>query len=327
VDTVSLPCMDTQLQELISQSIEAYQVAFNGKKQLWQHQIPDLADFLHSRGGRIVFCGMGKSGWVAGKLAATFNGLGISAAWLHAAEALHGDAGMLQTTDTLLVVSKSGNGPELLAVARLAREAGIPIAGILGNMDSPLASICTWRLNCVVSHEADPDNLAPTASTMISLVCGEILALSLKTLNGFNSTDFARIHPAGQLGRNLNLRVVDVMHPVEAVACVSSATGVRETLVQMTRFNLGAACVVDGAALSGVITDGDLRRGLINGLDIDNATALSIMNTNPVTVKPDQSLLEALSLMEGREKKLSALPVVNDAGTLLGLIRLHDIYG
>jgi arabinose-5-phosphate isomerase len=322
-----LTCMETQLQDLLSSSLDSYQQAFLDKKHLWRDVLPGFATFLHKKNGRVIFCGMGKSGWVAGKLTATFNGLGVSAAWLHAAEALHGDAGMLQSTDTLIVVSKSGSGPEVLAVSRLAKEAGIPVAGILGNVHSPVAALCAWVLNCSVEREADPDNLAPTVSTMISLVCGEILALSLKTLRGFNAGDFARIHPAGQLGRNLNLRVADIMHCKEKVACVNPQTGLRETLVQMTEFSLGAACVLESGKLIGVITDGDLRRGLINGINIDDVTAQVLMNRNPVTIHPEQTLLEALEQMEGNRLKLSVLPVVDKEFTLVGLIRLHDIYG
>lgn len=277
--------------------------------------------------GKIVTAGMGKSGAAARKLAATLCATGSPAACLHPAEAEHGDFGLLEPGDVLILISKSGATPEILRLAARARDLGVTRIGICGRIDTELARLCDAVLDASVDEEGDPYNLIPASSAIVATALGDALAVSLAALRRFSPEDFRLLHPGGQLGRNLRLRVRDAMHSGSQVPWVRPQDPLRQVVIAMTEKPLGAACVLGAEArLAGLITDGDLRRALERHDDIRSLTAADVMTPNPVTISPEASLREALLLMERRPRQLSVLPVTDASGLALGLLRLHDIY-
>ena len=282
---------------------------------------------LADSSGKIVTAGMGKSGAAARKLAATFCATGAPSAFLHPAEAEHGDFGLLEPGDVLVLVSKSGTTPELLRLAARARDLGAARIGICGRLDTELARLCDVALDASVEEEGDPYNLIPASSAIVATALGDALAIALAALRRFSPEEFRLLHPGGQLGRNLRLRVRDAMHSGEEVPWVRPGDSLREVVIAMTQKPLGAACVLDAnGRLAGLITDGDLRRALERYDDIRSLTAADVMTRSPITISPEASLREALVLMERRPRQLSVLPVVAPDGLALGLLRLHDIY-
>ena len=276
--------------------------------------------------GKIVVTGIGKSGHVARKIAATLCSTGTPSVFLHPAEAVHGDLGVYAPGDPTVIVSKSGATDELLRLVPTLREFNSPIIGILGNASSPLAAMVDVVLDASVRREVDPNNLAPTASAIVALSLGDALAVALIHARSLSVEEFGRYHPGGQLGNALRLRVSDVMHVGEAVAWVREDDPLKEVVVAMTQRPLGAACVVDAeGAFRGLITDGDLRRALRTHDDIRPLRARDVMTTNPVSIGPNARLVDALERMENRPSQISVLPVV-DAGRCVGLVRLHDLY-
>jgi arabinose-5-phosphate isomerase len=294
-------------------------------------------DLILAHPGKVVVTGIGKSGHIARKIAATLCSTGTAAVFLHPAEAAHGDLGIYTAGDPTILISKSGASAELLALVPLLRQfqsaqvqshqVQSQIIGILGNAASPLAAQVDVLLDAAVEREADPNNLAPTASAVTALAVGHALAIALMCARHFTPQDFGRFHPGGQLGRNLTLRVSDAMHSGREVAFVAPDTSLKEVIVAMTRRPMGGACVVaaDGT-LAGFLTDGDLRRALAKHDDIRGLRAADAMTGTPVTIGPESSLGQALELMERRPSQISVLPVVDAAGRALGLIRIHDIY-
>lgn len=277
--------------------------------------------------GKVVVTGIGKSGHVARKIAATLCSTGSPAVFLHPAEAMHGDLGIYTPGDPTLLLSKNGASVELLGLCPLLRHFHSPLIGILGNPAAPLAAEMDVLLDASVEREADEHNLAPTASAVTALAVGHALAIALMRARHFTPEQFGRFHPGGQLGRNLRLAVRTAMHAGADVALVSPETCLREVIIAMTRCPLGAACVVTGdGALAGVITDGDVRRALTNHEDIRQLYARDAMTRRPVTIGPDATLGEALELMERRSSQISALPVVDAEGKAVGLLRLHDVF-
>ncbi len=288
--------------------------------------ITRAVDIILAHRGKVLVVGLGKSGHVAQKIAATLCSTGTPAVFLHAAEVVHGDLGMYTPGDPAIMVSKSGARAELVQLVPLLRQFQSPLIGILGNLTSVLAQQVNVVLDARVSKEADPLNLAPTSSTTVALAIGDALAVALMTARRFTDTDFARFHPAGQLGRNLLLQVSDVMHVGQQVAWVAPADPVRDVVVGMTQHPLGAACVVEGGKLAGIVTDGDLRRALQSHDDIRQLKAGDIMTRNPVTVGPSIVLRDAVKIMEDRPSQISVLPVVDEHGKCVGLLRIHDVY-
>jgi arabinose-5-phosphate isomerase len=278
--------------------------------------------------GKVVVTGIGKSGHIGHKLAATLSSTGTPAVFLHAAEAVHGDLGIYTPGDPSILVSKSGATGELLRLVPLLRQFKSPLIAIVGNLASPLARQADVVLDARVEREADHLNLAPTCSSTVALALGDALAVALMHARRFTHQDFAQFHPAGQLGRNLWLRVADVMHQGAAVAWVSPETPLRQVIIAMTERPLGAACVVDqDSLLLGIITDGDIRRTLLTYEDFREVRAQDIMTKGPVSVPALASLKDAARLMEDRPSQISVLPVVDtDTNRCLGLIRIHDIY-
>ena len=251
---------------------------------------------------------------------------GTPAVFLHAAEAAHGDLGVYAEGDPVLMISKSGTTEEMLRLIPFFKESHSKVISIVGNITSPIARNSDYVLDATVEKEADALNLAPTASTTVALAIGDALAVALMHARGFTENDFARFHPGGQLGKNLLLKVEDVMHELHEIAQVAENNSFRELIIAMTKFNLGAACVVDKENnLIGLVTDGDVRRSLIRDADLSSMFVNTIMTKNPISISPRASLKEAVAMMENRTSQLSVLPVVED-GKCLGLIRIHDIY-
>jgi arabinose-5-phosphate isomerase len=289
-----------------------------------------ILDASHSstNGGKVVVSGMGKSGHVGQKIAATLCSTGTPAVFLHAAEATHGDLGVYSPGDPTILISKSGSTGELVRLVPILRQFHSPLIAIVGNLNSPLATEADVVLDGRVAREADPLDIVPTASAVVALALGDALAAALMVARRFTHQDYHRFHPGGQLGRNLGLRVTDVMHRGARVAWVSPETSLREVVIHMTEHPLGAACVVDGNYhLLGLITDGDVRRALQKYEDIRPLCARDVMTLQPISVTPALMLKDAASIMENRASQISVLPVCESTdGPCLGLVRIHDIY-
>ena len=284
-------------------------------------------DIITNHNGKIVISGMGKSGLIAQKIAATLCSIGNEAVFLHPAEAVHGDLGIYAPGDPTILISKSGATDEIIRLIPILKEFNSPLIGILGNMNSILSNEMDLVLDASVSKEVDPLAIVPTSSTTLTLAIGDALAAVLMANKNFKREDFAKLHPAGDLGRRLKLKVKDVMQPIDKVAVVDSNDDLRNTVIKMTEKPQGAALVLnDEKILMGIITEGDLRRSLANEIDIDNCKANELMSANPIAIKVDSSLSEVISLMENRESQISVLPVVDQSNICLGLIRIHDIY-
>lgn len=271
--------------------------------------------------GRIVISGIGKSAIIAQKIVATLNSTGSPAIFLHAADAIHGDLGVVQQEDVVLVISKSGESPEIKVLVPLIRNFGNPLMAMVGNMQSYLAKHAHYVFNTTVEQEACPNNLAPTTSTTAQLVMGDAIAVCLMRQKGFRVEDFAKLHPGGALGKKLYLRVSDLLHDNEKPEVQEDAS-LREVIVEMTRKRMGVTAVVNKeGGLLGIITDGDLRRMLErNGMD--QVKACDIMSRSPKTIAPDQLAVNALDLM--RQHEITHLAVIHDQ-RYTGMIHLHDL--
>ena len=286
------------------------------------------SDIISNHSGKVVLCGMGKSGLIAQKIAATLCSIGNKAVFLHAAEAVHGDLGIYAPGDPTILISKSGATEEMLRLIPILKEFNSPLIGILGNMKSPLVRQMDVVLDASVKKEADPLGIVPTSSTTLTLAIGDAIVGVLMSQGDFKQDDFARLHPAGDLGRRLRLIVENIMQSIQDVAIVSKNDNLRKVVIEMTEKPQGAALVVDGEnQLIGIVTEGDLRRALADGKDIDKITVIDLMTPNPIAININSPLKEAIILMEDRKSQISVLPVVkNDGKTCAGLLRLHDIY-
>ncbi len=273
--------------------------------------------------GRVIVTGMGKSGHIAGKIAATLASTGTPSFFMHAAEASHGDIGMITREDVLLAISNSGETAEVLMMIPHASRLGVPLIAITGNPKSSLARAAGAHLDVSVAEEACPLNLAPTASTTATLAIGDALAVSLLEARGFTSQDFARSHPGGVLGRKLLLHVSDVMRKGDDLPVVSPDARLAEGLVIMSRKGLGMCVIVDGSRMLGVFTDGDLRRALDARADVHHTTMREVMISPGKSVQPQELAAEAAHLME--KHRITALPVVDAAGVLVGALNVHDL--
>jgi arabinose-5-phosphate isomerase len=272
--------------------------------------------------GRIVISGIGKSAVIAQKIVATLNSTGTPSIFMHAADAIHGDLGMVLQDDVVIILSKSGESPEIKVLVPLVKSFGNTLIAIVGNIESYLAKQSDIILNTTVSQEACPNNLAPTSSTTAQLVMGDALAICLMEMKGFQSDDFAKFHPGGSLGKKLYLRVADLYIHNEKPSVLSSQT-LKEAIVEMTRKRLGVTAVIDGENnLLGIITDGDLRRMLEKSSAIDSVKVKDIMSAHPQTIEPGMLAVEALDIL--RKKEISQL-VVTEKGKYLGIIHLHDL--
>ncbi len=273
--------------------------------------------------GRVVISGVGKSAIVAQKIVATLNSTGTPSLFMHAADAIHGDLGMIQKDDVVLLVSKSGESAEIKVLVPLVKSFGNLLIGMGGNLYSYLARHADYFLNTTVAKEACPNNLAPTSSTTAQMVMGDVLAICLMELAGFTGQDFAKFHPGGNLGKRLYLRVQD-LYTLNPQPMVLPTASLKEVIVEITNKRLGATTVVhkDGS-IQGMITDGDLRRMLEKSSSLDNITAADILSKNPKTILYDELAVNALEML--RHNDISQLIVVNSAGTYLGILHLHDL--
>jgi arabinose-5-phosphate isomerase len=272
--------------------------------------------------GRVVISGIGKSAVIAQKIVATLNSTGTPSIFMHAADAIHGDLGMVQQEDVVIIISKSGESPEIKVLVPLIRNFGNTLIAMVGSMDSYLARNATIILNTTVEQEACPNNLAPTTSTTAQLVMGDALAVCLMELKGFQPDDFAKFHPGGMLGKKLYLRVEDLYRNNEKPMVLASHS-LKQVIVEMTAKRLGITAVVDADdRLLGIITDGDLRRMLEKSAAIESIKAGDIMTTQPQTIGPEELAVDALDLL--RKKEISQLAVTNN-GTYLGILHLHDL--
>ena len=275
--------------------------------------------------GRVVVTGMGKSGHVARKIAATLASTGTPAFFVHPGEASHGDLGMILPQDIVLALSNSGETDEVLFILPVIKRQGIPLIAITGNAHSSLADQANVHLDASIAAEACPLGLAPTASTTAALVMGDALAVALLEARGFTSEDFARSHPAGSLGRRLLLHISDVMHTGAGIPTVPPSASLTQALMEMTHKHLGMTAVVDGNQhLLGVFTDGDLRRALDDDdLDLRGATVAELMTRGPKTIGADKLAIEAAQLME--KHQIHALLVVNEQQQVVGALNIHDL--
>lgn len=274
--------------------------------------------------GRIVVLGMGKSGHIGGKIAATLASTGSPAFFVHPGEASHGDLGMITAGDVVLAISNSGETDELLTILPLIRRLGVPLVALTGNRASTLARGADVHIDVSVAKEACPLGLAPTSSTTATLVMGDALAVSLLEARGFTAEDFARSHPGGRLGRRLLLLIGDVMHTGDAVPRVTEAVILGDALVEMSRKGLGMTAIIDGEErLLGIFTDGDLRRILDRRLDVHATHIGEVMTRDCRSARADMLAAEALHMME--EYRINALPVIDSGGRLIGALNMHDL--
>jgi arabinose-5-phosphate isomerase len=275
--------------------------------------------------GRVVVTGMGKSGHISNKIAATLASTGTPAFFMHPAEASHGDLGMITPQDLLLAVSLSGETAEVLTILPVVKRIGARLLSLTGNPRSTLARAADVHLDISVTEEACPLNLAPTASTTATLAMGDALAVALLKSRGFTAEDFARSHPSGSLGKRLLLRVSDVMRSGARVPAVSPNVTLRDALLEMTDKGLGMTAIIDeDRKILGIYTDGDLRRTLDGGADIRVARIRDVMHTGCKTTSADMLAAEALHLLE--ENKITSLLVADDDNTLIGALNIHDLF-
>jgi arabinose-5-phosphate isomerase len=274
--------------------------------------------------GRVVVTGMGKSGHIGGKIAATLASTGTPAFFVHPGEASHGDVGMITMVDVVLAISNSGETEEILMILPVIKRMGVKLIALIGNTDSAIARQADAVLDCAVEQEACPLNLAPTASTTAALAMGDALAVALLKARGFTHEDFARSHPAGKLGRRLLLYVSDVMHTGQEIPLVKDDATLREALFEMTSKGLGMTGVIDNhKRLVGILTDGDLRRILTRDVDIHTAKITEVMTRGPRTEAPDRLAAETVHFM--RTHKINGIFVVDTDNRVLGALNMHDL--
>lgn len=274
--------------------------------------------------GRIVVLGIGKSGHIAGKIAATLASTGSPAFFVHPGEARHGDLGMITSKDVVLALSNSGESEEIVSLLPMIRRLAVPLISLTGKAQSSLAKAATVNIDVGVEKEACPLGLAPTASTTAALVMGDALAIALLEAKGFSEADFARSHPGGRLGRRLLLHVSDIMHTGAAVPTVSLTANLKDALVEMTQKSLGMTAIVDeNGGIAGVFTDGDVRRTLDKEMDIHSTYIDSVMTTDCKTIQADQLAVDALTVMQ--QYKISVLLVVDAKNNLIGAVHMLDL--
>lgn len=314
--------MNNNIQALAQQTIETEASAVLGLKAFINNDFEKIIQAVHSSKGRLIVSGIGKSAIVAQKIVATLNSTGTPALFMHAADAIHGDLGMITADDVVMLISKSGESPEIKVLIPLINNFGNTLIGMVGNTGSFLAKQANFVINTTVDKEACPINLAPTSSTTAQMVMGDVLAVCLMELNQFNNRDFAKFHPGGNLGKRLYLRVEDLSNSNERPWVFASAT-LKQVIVEITKNRMGVTAVVnENQELKGIITDGDLRRMLEKTSDISQICATDILSANPITIEPTVMAVEALELL--KKHNISQL-VVAENGNYKGIIHLHDL--
>lgn len=277
--------------------------------------------FIHNSNGRLIVTGIGKSAKIADKIVATLNSTGTPSIFMHAADAIHGDLGIIQKNDVVMCISKSGNTPEIKILVPFIKSYGNKIVALTGSVDSFLGKNADFVLNCYVEKEVCPNNLAPTTSTTAQLVIGDALAVCLLELNDFSSKDFAKYHPGGALGKKLYLRVNDLISNNEKPQ-VASTTPINEVIIEISKKRLGTTAVVENNKIIGIITDGDLRRMLKDNSDISKLKAKDIMSKNPKKIQANEMAISALETMENNN--ITQI-LVEDNSNYVGVVHLHDL--
>jgi len=313
-------------QELILRTaLETISIEYDAIKKLNSYidaSFAEAVQAIHECQGRVVISGIGKSAIIAQKIVSTLNSTGTPSLFLHAADAIHGDLGMMQSNDIAILISKSGESPEIKVLIPLIKNFGNKVIALCGNADSFLAKEAHYFINCTVGTEACPNNLAPTSSTTAQLVMGDALAVCLLKLKGFEAADFARFHPGGSLGKQLYLKVNDLCKQHE-IPLVYETSPIKEVILEMTGKRLGATAVLNSSSvLAGMITDGDIRRMLENQSDFTLLKAKDIMNLDPKTIQASELAINALSLM--RTNNISQL-IVLEENEYKGMIHIHDL--
>ena len=313
-----------QALQLARETLDIEAEALMGLKSRLDVRFSQAVQMMLNVQGRVVVTGMGKSGHIGSKIAATLASTGTPAMFVHPGEASHGDLGMIKAVDVVLAISNSGESDELVSILPVLKRLGVPLIAMTGGMNSALAQHADVVLDSSVSKEACPLNLAPTASTTAQLALGDALAVALLDARGFKAEDFARSHPGGSLGRRLLTHVSDVMRKDDQVPRVLPTAGFSELMQEMSRKGLGASAIVNEAQqIMGIFTDGDLRRLIEKGLDLRSLLAKDVMHANPRTVKQNALAVEAAELME--QFKITSVLVVNDAGQLSGALNTNDL--
>ncbi|MBZ5859078.1 KpsF/GutQ family sugar-phosphate isomerase [Flavihumibacter profundi] len=311
------------IQAIARRTIELETASLAGLQAFINEDFAKAVQAVFESKGRLVVSGIGKSAIVAQKIVATLNSTGTPSLYMHAADAIHGDLGMVQAADVVMVISKSGESPEIKVLVPLIRNFGNPIIGMVGNDQSFLARQADFVLNTTVSKEACPNNLAPTSSTTAQMVMGDALAVCLMELSGFNGQDFAKFHPGGNLGKRLYLRVRDLYVNNESPAIGPDAP-LKEIIIAISGSRLGITAVTDGQnQVLGVITDGDLRRMLEKDFSLSDVKASEIMTRNPKKISPDAMAVNALELL--RKHDITQLVVTDDTNKYQGILHLHDL--
>ena len=314
--------MTASIKQIALRTIELESQSISGLAQFINSDFEKALSAIANNKGRLVISGIGKSAVIAQKIVATLNSTGTPSIFMHAADAIHGDLGIVQQEDVVMIISKSGESPEIKVLVPLIKNFKNVLIGMIGNKDSYLARQSDIILNTTVEQEACPNNLAPTSSTTAQLVMGDALAICLMELKGFNSDDFAKFHPGGALGKKLYLRVADLYIKNEKPK-LSKERSLKEVIVEISSKRLGATAVVDSDNnLLGIITDGDLRRMLEKSTSLDGVIAADIMTTTPKTIGPEELAVNALDIM--RKKSITQLAVVEN-DKYLGFIHLHDL--
>lgn len=311
-----------EIKRIALQVIADEKKAVEGLEKHINNSFSEAVETLFQCRGRVIITGIGKSANIATKIVSTLNSTGTPALFMHAADAIHGDLGMIQPDDVVVCISKSGNTPEIKVLIPLVKNFGNRLIAIVGNTESFLAREADIVLDTTVDHEACPNNLAPTSSTTAQLVMGDALAVALIECRNFTAQDFARFHPGGALGKQLYMRVSDLYKQNEKPQ-VTPGTSVRDTIIEMTSKCLGCAVVVEGESIRGIITDGDLRRMLKSNRPTEQLTAGDIMSAHPKTIAETEYAVNALQLM--RNNSITQLIVVDTEGHYAGVLHLHDI--
>lgn len=306
-------------------SVDESMKSLNILKEKFDKKFVEAVNII-SNSKKVFVSGVGKSGLIARKIAATFSSIGIPSFFLHPVEALHGDLGMVGRGDAVILLSKSGTTDEIIRILPFLKNRGVKSIAIVSNIDSYLGNNADIVLDGFVERESCPFNIAPTTSALVALAIGDALAVCVMKVNNLTIQEFAQNHPLGQIGRNITLSVGNVMHKGKALPLAYSDANFRDALLEVTNKSLGCVCIIDrNGILKGIITDGDVRRVFQKTDNIHGLKVKDVMTKNPVTVGADLNLDEALSVMENRKSQINVLPVVNSKSKCIGVIRLHDI--
>jgi len=314
--------MTNSIKSIAHRTLQIEIAAINGLSNFIDQSFEEAVNAIHTTKGRFIVSGIGKSALIAQKIVATCNSTGTPSIFLHAAESIHGDSGMITPNDIVLIISKSGESSEIKNLVQLVNQFGNTLIGMVGNTDSYLAKQSKWVLNTTVEKEACVNNLAPTSSTTAQMVMGDLIAVCLMELNNFKAIDFAKFHPGGNLGKRLTLTVGQMANH-NPKPSVTGSTSLKEVIHTISKNRLGATAVVnDENKVEGIITDGDIRRMLEQHTSIQDLKALDIYHKGPITIDPNELAVNALSLME--QKDISQI-IVAEESNYVGMIHMHDL--